>query len=384
MILPKYKRFYLQNRKERFLFFKGSARSGKTFFICQLISILSAANPVRVFCVAPDYPRISDLVQTFKDATGIQVRGSKYGMIANVGGSEILFRSFDSYEKAKGKEADYMYFYECNDHDFLTVKRLIAGLKVQAFFDYNPVSQFWRHSQPVFKDSPELVTNFRDNIFLPSELTADYEKDIEISNQPNATPLQIWWAKVFCLGEDSDVSGQCFANAKIITLQEYEAINLNEFYSCDFGGLDSTADPDTLIGIKIDKENKRIWSRELYYRNDGGNTDIANVFNSVQNKLKVLVYETATNGQSRAINIAKQVIDRIEIYPASKGAGSVWSGVRELQDWEINITGENFEIEKERYIFEFNGERIAPIDKHNHLWDALRYGFNFAKIKRNI
>ena len=384
MIIQKYKNFYLQHKKDRFLFFKGSARSGKTFFICQLLSILAAIKPVRIFCIAPDYPRISDLVQTFKDAAGISVRGSKIGMVANIGGSEILFRSFDTYEKAKGKEADYMYFYECNDHEFLTVKRLLAGLKVQAFFDYNPVAQFWRHSQPMFKDVPELVTNFRDNTFLPPELAADYEKDIEIANNPNATPLQIWWSKVFCLGEDSDISGQCFAHAKIISLQEYEEVKFQEFYASDFGGLESTADPDVLIGMKIDKEHKKIWARELYYSNEGGNTDIANVLNSIENKIKILVYETATNGQSRAINIAKQVTDRIEIYPAIKGAGSVWGGVRELSEWEIFITGENFEIEKERYVFAFNGERIAPIDKFNHLWDAVRYGFNFAKVKKTL
>ena len=384
MIIQKYRDFYLQNKKERFLFFKGSARSGKTFFICQLISILASAKNIRVFCVAPDYPRISDLVQTFKDATGANVRGTKAGMVSNILGSEILFRAFDSYEKAKGKEADYMYFYECNDHDFLTVKRLLAGLKVQAFFDYNPVSQFYRHTQPIFKDVPELVTTFRDNIFLPAELAADYENDIEISNTSTATPLQVWWAKVFCLGEDSDVSGQCFAHAKPISLEDYNSIKFVEFYASDFGDLDATADPDVLIGIKIDKANKRIYSRELYYSNSGTNLDIAEVFNSLQKGVKMWVYETATNGEKRAINIAKQVTERIEIYPAIKGAGSVWAGVKELQGWEIFINGENFEFEKERYVFEFNGERIAPIDKYNHLWDAFRYGFNFGKIKRNV
>ena len=334
--------------------------------------------------MAPDYPRIADLVQTFKDATGANVRGTKAGMVSNILGSEILFRAFDSYEKAKGKEADYMYFYECNDHDFLTVKRLLAGLKVQAFFDYNPVSQFYRHTQPIFKDVPELVTTFRDNIFLPAELAADYENDIEISNTSTATPLQVWWAKVFCLGEDSDVSGQCFAHAKTISIEDYNSIKFVEFYASDFGDLDSTADPDVLIGIKIDKANKRIYSRELYYSNSGTNLDIAEVLNSLQKGVKMWVYETATNGEKRAINIAKQVTERIEIYPAIKGAGSVWAGVKELQGWEIFINGENFEFEKERYVFEFNGERIAPIDRYNHLWDAFRYGFNFGKIKRNV
>ena len=111
---------------------------------------------------------------------------------------------------------------------------------------------------------------------------------------------------------------------------------------------------------------------------------MANVLNAIPNKVKILVYETATNGEKRAINIAKQVNDRVEIYPAIKGAGSVFGGVRELQEWEIFITGENFEIEKEHYVFEFNGERIAPIDKYNHLWDAFRYGFNFAKVKKSL
>ena len=384
MIIQKYRDFYLQNRNERFLFFKGSARSGKTFFICQLISILATAKNIRVFCVAPDYPRIADLVQTFKDATGANVRGTKAGMVSNILGSEILFRAFDSYEKAKGKEADLMYFYECNDHDYLTVKRLLAGLKVQAFFDYNPVSQFWRHTQPIFKDVPELVTTFRDNIFLPAELAADYENDIELSNSPTATPLQIWWAKVFCLGEDSDVSGQCFAHAKTISIEDYESVKFTEFYASDFGDLDATADPDVLVGMKIDKDGKRIYARELYYSNSGTNLDIANIFNAMQKGVKMWVYETATNGEKRAINIAKQITERVEIYPAIKGAGSVWAGVKELQGWDIFINGENFEFEKERYVFEFNGERIAPIDKYNHLWDAFRYGFNFGKIKRNV
>lgn len=378
MLLPVYKDFYMENVKERYLFFRGSARSGKTFAICQIITGLCMGKKLKVFILTPDYPRQSDIVETFIQASGLNVVGTKDGRMSIFpNGSKIWFRSFDDYAKAKGKEADIMFFNESNDIEFLVVKRLLAGLNIQAFFDYNPTKRFWRHTEPMFNNCKELVTTFRDNIFLPKQLSEEYENDIRIASSAGATALQRWWADVFCLGLDNDSGGLCFPNAKEINKHQYDAINILEVFGTDWGSELATADPDVVIGVKADFTNKKIWACEYYYRNDGTNSDIADVLK--QHDGSTVVFETATAGEQRMVNIRKLAGVRLNLYPAQKGAGSVMAQIRELQAWEINICGENFIAEARAYAFGFNGVTIAAEDKSNHAFDALRYVYNYLK-----
>ena len=75
----------------------------------------------------------------------------------------------------------------------------------------------------MFANAPELITTFRDNIFLPDELRRDYENDILIAQSPTSTPLQRWWADVFCNGINNNSGGLCFEHATEITVAEYDA-----------------------------------------------------------------------------------------------------------------------------------------------------------------
>ena len=383
MILPVYVDFYRAHIKERYLFFKGGARSGKTFTICQIMQAIAIARKCRVFFLSPDYPRQSDLVETYINATGENVVGTKDGRVSILpNGSKIWFRSFDEYSKAKGKEADFMFFNEANDIEFLVVKRLLAGLKIQAIFDYNPTARFWRHTEPMFANAPELITTFRDNIFLPDELRRDYENDILIAQSPTSTPLQRWWADVFCNGINNNSGGLCFEHATEITVAEYDANPTTEVMGTDWGSELATADPDVVIGCKFDFEKKEVQLKEYYYRNDGTNSDIARVFDDKDGRS--VVFETATAGEHRMLNIRKLAGVRLNIYPAQKGAGSVMAQIRELQGWKIGIVGDNFMTEARIYAFGFDGTMIAPIDKNNHCFDAMRYVYNYLKTKQII
>lgn len=390
-MIATYLNFYLKNKDARYIFFKGGARSGKTFFICELLYILAIQKKLKIFIIAPDYPRLLDLRQTFTDATGVNVRGGVGYYSCNIFQSTILFRAFDNWVKAKGKEADYMFFNECNDIDYLIVKRLLAGLKIQAFFDYNPTSFFWKHEHPTFFKCPELTTTYKDNVFLPIELKNEYEKDNEAANLPGATPLQKWWAAAMCRGEFFELSGRCFQNVEAIDDAAFDAVDAPEIYASDWAAVDANADPDVICTFKF--SNGNIFCREIYYSNEGNDYDVADAIISYRNSKKVntsdsnfFVYETATAGKARMQAVYNITGIRFKFFPASKGKGSVMLGIRNLQKYNIKITNSSYHFleESEKYRFEIVNGISRPVDKYNHCFDALRYAFSFCLKNKSL
>ncbi|MCD8097971.1 MAG: hypothetical protein LUE31_08055, partial [Lachnospiraceae bacterium] len=69
---------------------------------------------------------------------------------------------------------------------------------------------------------------------------------------------------------------------------------------------------------------------------------------------------------------------RFNFSPARKGAGSVITGIRNLQPYEIRVTASSrhFLEELENYRFVQKGDTLQPVDDWNHCCDALRYAFD--------
>ena len=66
------------------------------------------------------------------------------------------------------------------------------------------------------------------------------------------------------------------------------------------------------------------------------------------------------------------------VIPAKKGAGSIRAGIDFINSKNLYITkdSKNWVNEQQMYLYKkVHGEWTNdPIDKHNHLWDSLRYG----------
>ena len=67
------------------------------------------------------------------------------------------------------------------------------------------------------------------------------------------------------------------------------------------------------------------------------------------------------------------------IIGAEKGAGSITSGISKMLDYEIVITPDSLDLKRELTNYKWASKKSGvPIDKHNHIIDAIRYAFKFV------
>jgi len=381
-VIEKYKDFYAEHKKERILFFQGGKRSGKTHFLCQLLTVLAYNNEYKIFAIAPDYPRMVDLRHSFEKASGRTVRGSLDGFVCSIGKSKIYFRAFDVAEKAEqGKECDIAYFYECRSIPLGVVRGIMAGCRVQAIADYNPCEVFWKDDY--YQQAPTLVTTYRDNPYLTDEQRADYVEAERRAALPTATDYDRWWADVFCFGRLNQKARLCFENSELVRYKEFAECVAPCFFAMDWGGEQGGEDPTALIAVKV--LGKYIYIHEILYSNKVSDKGIADELAKAKELLKprCLVYETATNGKRRVAELLRTSGSVMPTFPSLKGAGSVEGGINELQDYRLLITdtSENVWAERNNYRYILKEGTLVPMDKFNHAFDALRYFWRYYNLR---
>lgn len=136
-------------------------------------------------------------------------------------------------------------------------------------------------------------------------------------------------------------------------------------YGQDFG---FSIDPTTLVHISIDKQNKAIYAKELYYKTNLSTSDIYSLNERYCGLKSLIIADSAeprliSELQSRGLNIKgvkkPQIIDRIAL----------------LSDYKLIIDPSSTNLIKELNNYCWHDKKSeTPIDAYNHLLDALGYG----------
>lgn len=152
------------------------------------------------------------------------------------------------------------------------------------------------------------------------------------------------------------------------TIGKYENVGTT-VYGQDFG---FSNDPTTLIECNIDASNKRIYINERYSLQALTTSQIYQL--NKQHCLDSLI--VADSAEPRLINELQTL--GLNIVPTIKGQGSVTYGISLLQDYDLIITPESINLIKEMNNYCWLEKKSnTPIDKHNHLIDALRYAVSY-------
>lgn len=136
-------------------------------------------------------------------------------------------------------------------------------------------------------------------------------------------------------------------------------------FGLDFG---FNPDPDAFIKVAIDNKRKLIYCDECFY-----NT------NQTVNDLKDQIYKHALKNNliiadSANPRLIRELRASFNIKPVVKRAGSVYEGIRLMQDYKIVITDNSNNLKKELMNYSWNDKKAGiPIDEWNHLIDAVRY-----------
>lgn len=144
---------------------------------------------------------------------------------------------------------------------------------------------------------------------------------------------------------------------------EFNPDNLQTSCGMDFG---FSVDPDTLTEVAIDKSKRKIYVKEHIYRNGLGVTELATIIiNKVGKKLII-----ADSAEPRLIADLK--FKGVNIQAVKKG--TIESGITTMQDFEIIVEPNSFNIAKElnNYVYLDKGSKLY-IDDFNHIIDGIRY-----------
>ena len=132
------------------------------------------------------------------------------------------------------------------------------------------------------------------------------------------------------------------------------------------------ADASTLVETNIDTSNKVIYLKECFYLHRLTTTEISEL-NLKHSKGGLIVVDSA---EPRLIHEMKA--KGCNVRPSIKGQGSITYGISLLQDYDLVVTPDSTNLIKElnNYCW-LEKKSNTPVDKWNHIIDAIRYAVGY-------
>ena len=203
-----------------------------------------------------------------------------------------------------------------------------------------------------------IHTTYKDNL---ENLSESYIQQIENIRQrrPEKYKHQMlggWLSKA---------EGVIFNNWKV---GQFKKVGVSVFGQ-DFG---FATDENSLCETNIDSTNKIIYLRECFYIKGLTTSQIADL-NLKHAKTDLIVADSA---EPRLIYEVKA--KGCNIVPSIKGQGSITYGISLLQDYDLVVEENSINLIKElnNYCW-LERKSNTPIDKWNHLLDAVRYAVSY-------
>jgi len=295
---------------------------------------------------------------------------------------QILFAGLDDVEKLKSITPidgvlDRIWIEEATETDWNSYKQLTKRLRGQSkngfsiTLTFNPVLKTsWIYKEFFeghFNDSDKFVeyddvsilkTTYLDNKFLD----ADTCRRLEDESDP-------YYHKVYTLGEWGVLAGIIFKNWRVEDFTEIESTFDNYKNGIDWGfGTDEFA----FIRSHYDVKNKRLYICDELYATELLNEESSEMVKAIIGKESVV----CDSAEPKSIEEYRKY--GVMSLAAKKGKGSIEFGIKWLQSLDIVISPkcQNAinEFSSYKYKEDSNGNVLPiPVDKNNHLIDALRY-----------
>ena len=145
-------------------------------------------------------------------------------------------------------------------------------------------------------------------------------------------------------------------------------------YGQDYG---FAADPSTLVATSIDMTNKKIYLKECFYKPRLTTSELVALN-------KQFAGESLIVGDSAEPRLISEIRSHCNIVPSIKGQGSVTFGISLLQDYDLIIDEDSINLIKELNNYAWLERKSnTPIDKFNHLLDAIRYAVTYQLQNKN-
>ena len=281
-------------------------------------------------------------------------------------GSYIEFFSADDDSKLRGARRDRLYMNEANNLSFHAYTELAARTKQSVILDWNPVNEFWFHSELMQDEDVDfLILTYKDNEACPKSARDFIEKA-----RVKAESSEYWanWYKVYGLGQVGTLQGAIYEDFEVV-----EGIDVSRAKFVALG-LDWGFSNDPTALVAIYRQGDCILVQELLYSTGLTNQDIADKLRSLGiTRAWEIVADSA---EPKSIEEIYRL--GFNIKPAEKGPDSVRNGIDILKRFKLQVTKDSTNLIKELRSYTWATDKEGkntgvPIDSFNHACDAMRY-----------
>lgn len=361
---------------------QGGTDSGKTYSLIQLATFICATHPAP--SVDPVFTVLSESVPNSKKgayrvfesiATNPYVQKNIHHW--DKGGRVIVFKTgwileflgATDEQNAKQGKRQYLFVNEANGISWPIFWQMAKRTRIRVFLDYNPSAPFWAHDKLIgtvaagndlSANVQLLISDHRHNPFLSER---DHYKTESIQDPE--------LFRVYARGLTGNLSGLIFSGWQQIDDDDFPKDAAIRFGAVDFG---YTNDPTAALDIAV--KGNHAYIHEVCYEPD-----------LTELQLKQLFWARGYDERSHLYCEHDHTIIRnmrkikVKALPALKGPNSVNAGILMIRkNFKIFYTASssNISFELRRYMWEKDPitkkPTNTPIDQHNHLMDALRYG----------
>lgn len=379
---------HLRNNHRYQLYFGGSS-SGKSFFLATRVALdcLAGRNYLVVRKVGKTlrqscWNEILKAISRHKLLPYFNIRRSDMVIEAKESGAQILFCGLDDVEKvksitpAKGVLTDIWMeeATECTYQDYKQLDKRLRGFSKwvkRMIISFNPVYKthwiFKEFFVPIWDDSKRYVeteyvsilkTTHVDNLYLAPE------DHYALENEQDP-----YYREVYTFGNWGVLGDVIFKNWHTEDLDYLKGIDGKVYYGQDFG---FASDPAASICVRLERAKKKIYVLKELYLHGLTNDKLAGELRQFAGR-KVVRCDC-----SEPKSIAELRQHSVNAIACKKGPDSVIHGIQWLQGYEIIVDTSCINMQNELTLYQWKKDKDGnslrePVDKNNHLCDALRY-----------
>jgi phage terminase large subunit len=357
---------HLLDSKTKIIVEQGGTRSGKTYNILLFIIFhYCQTNTGKTITICrKTFPAVRSSVM--RDFIDILKQHGKYNeenhnksnSEYNLDGNLVEFISVDQPQKIRGRKREFLFINEANELSYEDWQQLIFRTTEKVVLDYNPSDEYhWIYDKVLNRDDVEFYkTTYKDNKFLDDSIVKEIERLKETDEQ--------YW-QIYGLGEKGISKATIFNYVEVPHIP-YDAELVS--YGADAG---YTNDPSTLVSVY--KKEHNIYIKEHLYRTMMTTRDISEVLKQEVTNRNPVYFDAA---EPRLIDELRRMGHNIQ--PSLKGRDSINAGIDLLKRFKIHITSDSNNAIQEFRNYKWQEDRSGkltnkPVDKNNHIIDAVRY-----------
>jgi phage terminase large subunit len=355
--------------EKRYIFLRGSSRSGKTRAAIQILIVEALVQPKLTITIARETQvsiKNTILVDFQEEMEKLDLWDEKsYNKVDMLfrfkNGSVLRFIGLDDKTgKLRGMKSDIVMIDEVNTIEMSSFVQLDIRTEKYIITAYNPEipTDWWGLDYEKKDNGCVLISTWRENAFLDQRI-------IESINSLKETDHDLW----LIYSESQIVPPREIVYQKPEIYEGEPQGTKYTYYGLDFG---FSSDPAALVEVKV--RDKDLFVRELIYQQGLTNDDLLHLMRNEHNldRTHDIVADSAEPKSIEELNRGG-----LKVRGCSKGANSVLFGIQKVRQHKIYVHKDSTNLIQEFDNYRYKKDRSGRVTNQtqglDHLLDGLRY-----------